>query len=446
MNKATFLLSAFLLISTSVVGQQTLERVLIGNEGNFGSGNATITAFDFATKTATDGVFLNANGVGLGDVVQSITEIDDQLYIVVNNSQKVVITNPDTFQQTGQITLGAGSSPREILPIGNNKAYITDLFGNHVLIVDLNTKTVLSDTIKVGRNPDQMLRVNDFVFVANNGFGADSTIFKVDITTHTVVDTIIVSRGPASMVLDNEGMLWVVATGYSGDFDDDFNLIPGTSRPGGVHKINPSTGQVVASIEVSSAGNDLAIVSETNNLYINSGGIRRVNLDDLEVVADTLIAGSFYSFNYDAVNNLFFTADAKSFTNAGEVRYYSEDGSLVGSFDSGIIPGDIHFDYEMSTSIAEESTHPVDNFELHQNYPNPFNPSTTISFSLSETGQVQLYVFNAAGQKIAQLVNERLSAGNHSVTFEASSISTGVYFYRLQTSQGIITKKMMLIK
>lgn len=124
---------------------------------------------------------------------------------MVNNSQKVVITNPDTFQQTGQITLGAGSSPREILPIGNNKAYLTDLFGNHVLMVDLNTKTVLSDTIKVGRNPDQMLRVNDFVFVSNNGFGADSTIFKVDITTHTVVDTITVSRGPASMVLDSEG-------------------------------------------------------------------------------------------------------------------------------------------------------------------------------------------------------------------------------------------------
>ena len=143
---------------------------------------------------------------------------------------------------------------------------------------------------------------------------------------------------------------------------------------------------------------------------------------------------------------MFFTADAKSFTNAGEVRYYSEDGALVNSFAAGIIPGDIHFSYEISTSIGEEPTATVDNFELHQNYPNPFNPSTTINFSLAEAGVTQLSVFNSTGQKIAELVNEKLSAGNHSVSFEAASISSGVYFYRLQTSQGVITKKMMLIK
>ncbi len=446
MKKATFLLSAILLISTSVAGQQTLERVLIGNEGNFGSGNATITTFDFATKTTTDGVFLNANGVGLGDVVQSITEIDHQLYIVVNNSQKVVITNPETFQQTGQITLGAGSSPREILPIGNNRAYITDLYGNHVLLINLATKSVLGDTIRVGRNPDQMLKVDDAVFVANTGFGADSTIFKINVNTHTVVDTITVSRGPAGMVLDKEGMLWVVSTGYSGDYDDDFNLIPGTSRPGGVHKVNPSTGDVLASIQLVSAGSDVAIDLTNDKLFINSGGIRVINLNTAEAETDTLVKGSFYSFNYDPINDLFFTADAKSFSSAGEIRYYSGDGMLVGSFDSGIIPGDIHFDYEVNTSLSEESLQSVDNFELYQNYPNPFNPSTTINFSMAEPGLTQLSVFNTAGQKIAELLNERLEAGNHSVTFEASSISTGVYFYRLQTSEGIITKKMMLIK
>ena len=446
MNKATFFLSAILMLNTSVNAQQTLEQVIIGNEGNFGSGNATITAYDFATKTVSDGAFLKANGVGLGDVVQSITEINDELYIVVNNSQKIVIVNPETFQQTGQISLGAGASPREIIPIGNNRAYVTDLFGNHVLSVDLSNKTISSDTIKVGRNPDRMLKVGEHVFVANNGFGADSTIFKIDINTNSVVDTIVVSRGPAGMVLDNEGTLWVVCAGYSGDYDDNFNLIPGTSRPGGVHSINPASGEVSASIDISSAGTDIAINTNSNNLYINSGGIRRVNLDDLEIVPDTLIPGNFYSFNYDAVNSLFFTADAKSFTNAGEVRYYSEDGALVNSFAAGIIPGDIHFSYEISTSIGEEPSATVDNFELHQNYPNPFNPSTTINFSLAEAGVTQLSVFNSTGQKIAELVNEKLSAGNHSVSFEAASISSGVYFYRLQTSQGVITKKMMLIK
>ncbi|MBO6794372.1 MAG: T9SS type A sorting domain-containing protein [Balneolaceae bacterium] len=446
MNKATILFFALLLISTSAFAQKTLKNVFIANEGNFGAGNATITAFDFDAKTSTDGVFFNANGVALGDVAQSLIEIDDQLFIVVNNSQKIVITNPDTFQQTGQITLGAGASPREIIPIGNGKTYITDLFGNHILVADLDSKSVLSDTIKVGRNPDQMLKVGNHVFVANNGFGADSTIFKIDIATHTVVDTIEVSRGPAGMVLDREGTLWVVCTGYSGDYDDDFNLIPGTSRPGGVHGINPESGEVMASIDVASAGSDLAINESNDDLYINSGGIRVVNLKTLSTVADTLIKGNFYGFNYDPVNQLFFTADAKSFSSAGEITYYSMDGTLINSFASGIIPGDIHFSYEITSSIEDNHNTIVENFELFQNYPNPFNPTTEISFSLPSASNARLTIFNTAGQKIAELINENLNAGNHSVTFNASSISSGLYFYRLETNLGIITKKMMIVK
>ncbi len=446
MNKATILFFGLLLISTTAAAQKTLNKVIIANEGNFGAGNATLTAFDFDAKTTIDGVFFNANGVTLGDVAQSLIEIDDLLYIVVNNSQKIVITNPDNFQQTGQISLGAGVSPREIIPIGNGKAYITDLFGNHVLVADLDTKSVLSDTVKVGRNPDQMLKVGDHVFVANNGFGADSTIFKIDIATHAVIDTIEVSRGPAGMVLDNEGTLWVVCTGYSGDYDDDFNLIPGTARPGGVHGINPGTGEVTASIDVESAGSDLAINESNDDLYINSGGIRVVNLKKLSTVADTLIKGNFYSFNYDPVNQLFFTADAKSFSSAGEISYYSKDGTLISSFSSGIIPGDIHFSYEVTSSIEDNHNTIVDNFELFQNYPNPFNPATEISFSLPTATSARLTIFNSVGQKITELINENLNAGNHTVTFNATSISSGLYFYRLETDFGIMTKKMTIVK
>ncbi len=85
-------------------------------------------------------------------------------------------------------------------------------------------------------------------------------------------------------------------------------------------------------------------------------------------------------------------------------------------------------------------------FGLAQNYPNPFNPTTVISFNLRQASDVTLEVFNIAGQKVTTLVAGRLEAGPHSYEWDAADYASGVYLYRLQTSDYIETKKMMLLK
>lgn len=448
MKIATILLTAVALFSSVTFAQElSLKEVLVGNEGNFTVGNATITQYDFDNQSATDGIFFNANGVGIGDVVQSITEINDELYIVVNNSQKIVIVNPETFVQTGQITFGAGASPREIVAISDEKAFVTDLFGNYVNVVDLVSKSVTTDTIRVGKNPDKMLKHGDYVFVANNGFGSDSTIFKVDIASNAIADTIIVNRGPASMVVGSNNSIWVVSQGYSGDYNDDFTaIIPGTSRPGGVSRFDVQSGNVNGMIELVSAGEDIGINDDLTEVYVNSGGIRKVFTNNMDIAGDTLINGNFYSFSFDAIGNKFFTSDAKTFSSAGEVKYFDSSGSELGSFNTGIIPGDIYFLYEMTTSIGTESTDYVENFRLSQNYPNPFNPSTNIEFTTPQNGNIKLEVYSITGQLITTLVDGYLNAGTHSVTFDASAFSSGLYLYRLWNGTSSITKNMTLIK
>jgi hypothetical protein len=85
--------------------------------------------------------------------------------------------------------------------------------------------------------------------------------------------------------------------------------------------------------------------------------------------------------------------------------------------------------------------------QLHQNYPNPFNPTTTISFILAEDGRVSLKVYDMLGREIAILVNEYRQAGiEHSVSFDASKLSSGMYIYRLQSGSNVITKKLTLVK
>jgi hypothetical protein len=85
-------------------------------------------------------------------------------------------------------------------------------------------------------------------------------------------------------------------------------------------------------------------------------------------------------------------------------------------------------------------------YALHQAYPNPFNPTTTIRFDLPETGHVKLAVYNVLGREVAKLVDRNLEAGYHTVQLDGSQMASGMYFYQMQASGFIDTKKVVLIK
>jgi hypothetical protein len=85
-------------------------------------------------------------------------------------------------------------------------------------------------------------------------------------------------------------------------------------------------------------------------------------------------------------------------------------------------------------------------FKLYQNYPNPFNPITLIKYSLATRSNTELIIYNITGQKIASLVNGMKFAGEHSVIFNASDFSSGIYFYTLKEGNFLQTKKMILLK
>jgi hypothetical protein len=127
-----------------------------------------------------------------------------------------------------------------------------------------------------------------------------------------------------------------------------------------------------------------------------------------------------------------------NFENPTDVRVRTADKNFESRFVLQIEPGTL-------TSTPSNSNLP-EQISLNQNYPNPFNPTTNIEYSLNEASDVTLEVYNMTGQRVAILENGSQSAGTHTVSFDASTLSSGVYVYRLQAGSTVLTRKMTLIK
>jgi len=98
------------------------------------------------------------------------------------------------------------------------------------------------------------------------------------------------------------------------------------------------------------------------------------------------------------------------------------------------------------TSVETEKVNVPRQFMLRQNYPNPFNPSTTFAFSIPKKSFVSLKVYDVIGREVATVVSEQLNEGNYTQQWNASGLSSGVYFYRIQAGNFVETKKLILLK
>jgi hypothetical protein len=95
---------------------------------------------------------------------------------------------------------------------------------------------------------------------------------------------------------------------------------------------------------------------------------------------------------------------------------------------------------------VEDEGNVIDNYSLSQNYPNPFNPTTQINYSLEKPGLVTIKVYDLLGRVVATLINDQQTSGRHTINFDASTLTSGVYFYQINSGSFSSTKKMILVK
>jgi len=166
-------------------------------------------------------------------------------------------------------------------------------------------------------------------------------------------------------------------------------------------------------------------------------------------------SGAAYVFKRDGTS---WTQEAKLLASDGAALDWfgisvsiSGDYTIVGAqFNNGNGSGSgsayVYSGFAPTVGVESERISLPAEFALSQNYPNPFNPVTVIEYSLPASGEVSLIVYNLSGQEVARLINGSMPAGNHLITWDASSLASGVYLYRLQAGDFVRTRKMLLLK
>ena len=190
--------------------------------------------------------------------------------------------------------------------------------------------------------------------------------------------------------------------------------------------------------------NSFTAVSSGNNVVLNWTTATEINNSGFEILRGVYPANSGTQ-NDNEWEKVGFVP---GFGTTTEPKSYSfvDDNVSTGIYKYRLKQIDFDGSFEYSNEIEVEVDFTPKEFVLYQNYPNPFNPGTTIRFSLPESGTVTLKVYNALGQEVNSLMNGFMEAGSHTINFDASSLNSGIYFYRLNSGQFSEVRKMTLIK
>jgi len=312
--------------------------VLITNEGVFNTGSGTVSFYNRDNKSIENEIFQEANGIPVGNILQSAAQFGNAVYLVVNNSQQILVANAGGLKQEAVIT--GFQSPRFMKVVSGDKAYVTDWVSNSVRIVNVKTNSI-SGSIPTGIGPENMAQIGTKLFVANSGgFGADSTITVINTLTDQVEGSFVVGPNPSSIQVDVNGNIWVLCAGVS-DWQD-----PTKDVGGKLVQVDRTTFTIMKSIDFPNNTDHPAKLSlneaGTVLYYLSSGyggDVFKMSISETMLPQSAFISGTFYGIGVDPLNDDVYTSDPLDYNQRGIVYRYSSNAQMIDSVRAGVIPG-----------------------------------------------------------------------------------------------------------
>lgn len=302
--------------------------VLILNEGNFTWANASLSYYDKTTKRVNEKVFQQVNDVKMGDVLQSVTEINGKLYFVMNNSGKIWVCDKSTLKAEAEIS--GFQSPRYITQVNENYALVSDLYQNELNIVDLENVEI-SGSISLKGWSNQMYAYNGKVYVSN----LDANQIYV-INSNLQLNDSIELDAPANSLVGHQEFCWVSSAGKQ-----SAGILPF------IEKINLSTLERIKYTfgDYQSIPTNLCLNATANSLYFVAKDVMQMDAYDLSTASVLLPANgkTFYGLGVDPNNNELYLSDAKDYVQQSSIYRLNANGSPIDTFETGIISNGFWF-------------------------------------------------------------------------------------------------------
>ena len=307
--------------------------VFILNEGNFRSGNGSLSFFSYDSLKIFNHVFMDINNRPLGDVPYSMGIDGSRIYIIVNNSGKIEVAGMNDMRSV--TTISKIASPRYISFIRGSKAYVTSLYSDSVTILDLTSNSV-SGFINLKKSSEAVVSISSTAYAAS--WVGGNKIMVLNTINDSVKDSIEVGVEPESMVIDKNETLWVLCNG--GWKRENFaQLIAINTKTNTIEKrfVFPSVTDSPTCLQISGTG---------ETLYFLQNGVRRMEIDASDLPSEVFISEQnnvFYRMGVNPSNGEVFVTDAGDYVNRGKVLRYGSEGVFIAEMIADIIPGNFCF-------------------------------------------------------------------------------------------------------
>jgi YVTN family beta-propeller protein len=334
-----FILLAALIVSCTKKDNTPAETYLTGNgvfivnEGNFMGGNGSLSFFSYDSLKIYNDLFGGVNGRPLGDVPNSAEILGDKMYIIVNNSGKIEVVRLSDMKSVA--TISGIVSPRNIAFVNSSKAYVTSMYSDSVIVLNLKTSSI-AGYINIRRSSESIVVADQKAFIGNWVGGHE--VMVIDTNTDEVTDSVQVGVEPESMVLDKNNILWVLCNG--GWMRENYAELDGIN----ISDNTIAKHIVFATIEESPSC--LRIDGNKETLYYLDSGVRKMSITAASLPDSPLIAQTdhfFYKLGIDPVSNDILATDAIDYQQQGYMLRYDQNGILKTSSRADIIPGYLCF-------------------------------------------------------------------------------------------------------
>lgn len=316
-----------------IIPSETGKTVFVLNEGNFQWGNASLSTISLSNHSVNADVFDHVNQRPLGDVLNSAVSIGNELWLVVNNSQKIERIDPKTAEALTPVT--GLHSPRFALEVAPGKVYVTDLYADRIHCVS-SSGSLLPNSIETGGWTEELLLTENLVWVCNT----DRNLIQViDPSTDVIVDSVAVGDGPRSIRKDHQGKIWVLCEGR----------VPPNETAGSLWKIDPITRSVVRQFAFGSAQDHpsrLQTDASGEEIYFLLNGVMRMSVNDTLLPDSPWLAANgrlLYGLGIAPHEESVWVSDALDYQQQGKVYRYDQGKNETGVWNVGIIPGSFYF-------------------------------------------------------------------------------------------------------